>query len=337
VNKTPEFQSLRTLSAKLGANPLLVQAAGGNTSIKQDGVMWIKASGTWLMDAEKKDIFVPVDLKLLTQALAGNNPDSESCVAFVRQEMNPLGLRPSIETSVHGRMSQPVVLHVHCVNTIAWAIRQDAEHQLSQRLTDFNWSFIPYARPGLQLSYAIAENLKPASNVIVLQNHGLAVAAETVAEAETLLSNVVTKLQCPIRSGVPPDVEALKALCANTNYAPASHPTAHTAALDPLARQWGCAHVYYPDHVVFLGTHIPTDISTNAPAVAIPGKGVLIHRQAKSAVEPILFCLGEIFLRTSLEANLKALSATEIDQLLNWDAEKYRQTLQQPSALCDPS
>jgi hypothetical protein len=27
---------------------------------------------------------------------------------------------------------------------------------------------------------------------------------------------------------------------------------------------------------------------------------------------------------------LKALTAAEIDQLLNWDAEKYRQTLKQP-------
>lgn len=337
MNATAEFQSLRALSAKLGADPLLVQAAGGNTSIKQNDLMWIKASGTWLMDAEKKDIFVPVDLRLLTQALEDNNPDSESCVAFVRQEMNPLGLRPSIETSVHGRMPQRVVLHVHCVNTIAWAIRQDAELQLSQRLHNFNWSFIPYARPGLQLSNAIAENLKPDSNVMVLQNHGLAVAAETVAEAETLLSEVVDKLQSPIRRCMPPDAEILKALSANTNYAPALHSTTHVAALDPLALQWGCANVYYPDHVVFLGTHIPTNISTNAPAIAIPGKGVLIHKQAKPAVEPMLGCLGDVFLRTSLEANLKALSATEIDQLLNWDAEKYRQTLQQPSALCDPS
>jgi rhamnose utilization protein RhaD (predicted bifunctional aldolase and dehydrogenase) len=327
VNKTAEFQSLRALSAKLGANPLLVQAAGGNTSIKQDGVMWIKASGTWLMDAEKKDIFVPVDLKLLTQALAGNNPDSESCVAFVRQQLNPLGLRPSIETSVHGRMPQRVVLHVHCVNTIAWAIRQDAEHQLSQRLVGFNWSFIPYARPGLQLSKAIAENLKPGSNVMVLQNHGLAVAAETIIEAETLLSTVVAKLQCPVRRCALPDFESLKALSAKTDYVPAVHPTAHTAALDPLSLQWGCTNVYYPDHVVFLGTHIPTNISSNAPAIATPGKGVLIHKQAKSAIEPMLVCLGNVFLRTSMRAHLKALNTTEIDQLLNWDAEKYRQSL----------
>jgi rhamnose utilization protein RhaD (predicted bifunctional aldolase and dehydrogenase) len=325
-----ELQSLRRLSAKLGADPLLVQAAGGNTSIKQDGVMWIKASGTWLMDALNKDIFVPLDLAALIKALQDNSPDCENCLPFVRQDLNALGLRPSIETSVHGRMPQRVVLHVHCVNTIAWAIREDAEQQLSQRLRDFNWSFIPYARPGLQLSQAIAGHLKPRSDVMVLENHGLAVAAETIEQAESLLHNVIKNLQCPLRDCNSPDDEMLQALCTNTDYMPVSHPMAHAPAIDPLALQLGCAKVYYPDHVVFLGTNIPTDINSNAPAVAIPGKGVLIRKDAKPSIEPMLRCLGDVFLRSSKNAVMKALTATEIDQLLNWDAEKYRQTLKQP-------
>jgi rhamnose utilization protein RhaD (predicted bifunctional aldolase and dehydrogenase) len=329
VNPPIEFESLRALSAKLGSNSLLVQAAGGNTSIKQDRVMWIKASGTWLMDAQSKDIFVPLDFAALTRALRDNSPDCESCLPFVRQDLNSLGLRPSIETSVHGRMPQRVVLHVHCVNTIAWAIRQDAELQLSQRLNDFNWSFIPYARPGLQLSHAIAENLRPNSNVMVLQNHGLAVAADTVGAAESLLMDVVDKLQCPIRECASPDFDALQTISTNTDYVPALHAMAHAPALDPRALREGCANVYYPDHVVFLGTHIPTDMATKAPAIAVPGKGVLIHRNAKPSIEPMLRCLGDVFLRTPPEATLKALSDTEIDQLLNWDAEKYRQTLKQ--------
>ena len=56
-----ERENLSQLSARIGADPLLVQAAGGNTSIKQDGVMWIKASGTRLKEASSKNIFVPLD------------------------------------------------------------------------------------------------------------------------------------------------------------------------------------------------------------------------------------------------------------------------------------
>ena len=103
---TAEFKALRHLSAKVGSDPLLVQAAGGNTSIKDEGVMWIKASGTWLRDAEAKDIFVPLDFVRLSAALAADDPACESCTDFVRQDINPLGLRPSIETSVHGLMPQ---------------------------------------------------------------------------------------------------------------------------------------------------------------------------------------------------------------------------------------
>ena len=141
-----------------------------------------------------------------------------------------MGLRPSIETSVHGLMPQKVVLHVHCVNTIAWAIREDAEAQLQQRLSAFNWSFIPYARPGLQLSRAIRSNLKSGSDVMVLQNHGLAVAAETVAEAEALLREVVEPLQCPQREFSKPDFAALEKACAGTDYRPqmTSEPTPRT-------------------------------------------------------------------------------------------------------------
>ena len=53
---TNEMTALRALSAKVGANPLLVQAAGGNTSLKENGVLWIKASGTWLMNAERDEL-----------------------------------------------------------------------------------------------------------------------------------------------------------------------------------------------------------------------------------------------------------------------------------------
>ena len=48
-----ELQALRILSASVGADPLLVQGAGGNTSLKQAGLLWIKASGTWLMNAAR--------------------------------------------------------------------------------------------------------------------------------------------------------------------------------------------------------------------------------------------------------------------------------------------
>ena len=49
-----DFADLARLSARLGADPLVIQGAGGNTSVKDGAVMWIKASGTQLADAPRQ-------------------------------------------------------------------------------------------------------------------------------------------------------------------------------------------------------------------------------------------------------------------------------------------
>ena len=74
VNTNPSFsreelKSFKDISFKLGSNSHLVQAAGGNTSVKSDGRMLIKASGTWLINSLDKDIFVEVDLNSITEKI----------------------------------------------------------------------------------------------------------------------------------------------------------------------------------------------------------------------------------------------------------------------------
>lgn len=322
-----ELDDLKRLSARVGADPLLVQAAGGNTSLKLDGTMWIKASGTWLRDAATRDIFVPVALSPLSDALAHGDPRCESCAEFVRTDLNATGLRPSIETTVHALMPQRVVVHVHCVNTIAWAIRTDGEARLRERLTGFNWAWIPYARPGLPLAAAITARLQPGVDVLILGNHGLVVAADSVSDAEALLDRVVTAVQRPVRAALAGDREGLSRRCEGTGYLPAAEPETHALATDTLALGRGRDAVFYPDHVVFLGVGVATDVASGAPLVAIPGQGVLIHRDAKPAVEPMGRCLADVMRRVEAGDPLVALNAGDIDRLVNWDAEKYRQTL----------
>src|SRR5436190_6803390 len=99
MRTSSELHALRRLSAAIGADAALTQAAGGNTSIKLDGVMWIKASGTWLAHADNRDIFVPVKLDLLRQGIDGNDPACETCVDYVDHELNIGNLRPSVETT----------------------------------------------------------------------------------------------------------------------------------------------------------------------------------------------------------------------------------------------
>lgn len=322
-----ELGLLRALSAKLGADPLLVQAAGGNTSLKSNGVMWIKASGAWLKDAATRDVFVPLDHAAIMAALARKDPACETCVSFVRTDLNATGLRPSIETTVHALMPQRVVLHVHCVNTIAWAIRTDAEARLAEKLKGFNWAFIPYARPGLPLAGAISQRMRPGVDVLVLGNHGLVAAAETVAEAEALLARAVAAVARPVRAATLPNRAALAALCDGRPYRPAEMDETHALATDALALPRGAHEVFYPDHVVFLGVGVATGFEGHPPLVAIPGHGVLIREDAKPAIEPMGRCLADVMRRVEEQDPLLPLTPDDIDRLVNWDAEKYRQTL----------
>jgi rhamnose utilization protein RhaD (predicted bifunctional aldolase and dehydrogenase) len=325
-----ELVELRRLSARAGADPLLVQAAGGNTSLKRDGVMWIKASGTWLKEAQARDIFVPVDHTALMSALARNDPACEACTDFVRGDLNVTGLRPSIETTVHALMPQRVVVHVHCVNTLAVAICRDGEARLREKLKQFNWAWVPYARPGLPLAGKISNVLRPGVDVLVLGNHGLAVAADSVAEADALLDRVVAAVERSVREARSPDMLAIAAACAGTSYQPARDDETHALATDALALARGRDAVFYPDHAVFLGVGVATDMASNAPLVAIPDLGVVIHQDAKPAIEPMGRCLADVMRRTQPGDELIALTDRDIDQLLNWDAEKYRQTLNSP-------
>ncbi|WP_292281592.1 class II aldolase/adducin family protein, partial [Mesorhizobium sp.] len=213
-----ELAALRALSAAIGADPHLTQAAGGNTSLKAGDTLWIKASGTWLKDALTDDIMVPVAMGPLVEAVERRDPSADKPQAFAIDALNPRGLRPSIETTVHALMPQRVVLHVHCVETISLAVQADCEAEAGRRLQGIAWAYVPYRRPGLPLAQGIAERLRPEVDVLILGNHGLVVAAETVAEAERLLHRVRSFLARPARQTAAPDMAALTVLAGGSGY-----------------------------------------------------------------------------------------------------------------------
>jgi rhamnose utilization protein RhaD (predicted bifunctional aldolase and dehydrogenase) len=338
-----EMTRLKALSAKVGADPLLVQAAGGNTSLKQGGVMWIKASGTWLQHAQERDIFVPVAMAPLLSGLERDDPACESCTDFVRADLNTLGLRPSIETTVHASLAHRVVVHVHCVETISWAVSANAEAMLAPRLARFSWAFIPYRRPGLPLAKEIRLRLKPDTDVLVRGNHGLVVAGDSVSEAEKLLREVVKALVRPARAAVPADVAALGKLTEGSLYEPARDPAIHALALDEVSLAQARKGTLYPDHIVFLGAGIAVAQPGESPRAAaeriglsgrpepklvvLPGKGAVIPRDATPAVLAMARCLADVGLRLGADDPVRALSLEDELALVNWDAEKYLQSL----------
>lgn len=334
-----DLEALARLSARLGADPLVIQAAGGNTSVKVGGVMWIKASGTLLADALRRDVFVACDLDAMRESVARNEARADQPAGFALVEG---GLRPSIETSLHAVFRQRVVVHVHCVNTLALAIRADAEAACAKRLSGFHWAIVPYAKPGANLARQVKAVLSPETDVIVLRNHGLIVAAETVAAADKLLSRVIAALSAPPVT-VAPDLQGLAARAGDGYFAlPADHPL-HTVARVPRLLEAADRGSLYPDHVIFCGVGAPILPLMETPGTVaarhraagwpapafmlVPGLGALIRDDASEGARALARCLGDVLTRLEPGASVVALSEAQNAELIDWDAEKYRQRL----------
>ncbi len=325
IHDDPEFRALLRYAEAIGADPSLVQAAGGNVSLKRDGVLWVKASGTWLAHAMRRDIFVPVRLPELLAAMHADAAEDTSPFVIVGQ--NPSGLRPSIETTLHGVLPHPVVVHVHCVETIAWACRADAPAALAPLLAGLRWAFIPYVRPGAPLTRAILDVIAPDTDVLVLGNHGLVAGGADTASSGALIAEVARRLRRTARIAPAPDFSALEA-AAGAEYAPAADPASHGTATDPVSLSVARLGSLYPDHVIFLGPGIVTvPASRPAPMLVVSGAGVLLRRDASAGVAPLARCLADVCARLDPAEPLVALTATQDAELLGWDAEKYRQAL----------
>lgn len=326
-----DLAALAELSARIGSNPDIIQAAGGNTSIKENGVMWIKASGTLLAEAQQKDIFVPVDATAMCMALADPDQDADQPINFA---LGQSGLRPSIETSLHAVFDQRVVVHVHCVNTLSWAIQQGSDELLATKLLNFKWASVGYCKPGAMLASAVSHVIDTGAEIVILKNHGLIVAAETVHAAETLLFDVIASLEAPMRPFCTIDVEALgKGLPKGWEALDKDHPL-HQVALSPARITHATTGSLYPDHVIFcgIGAQILTDDDPAAtqeapPFYIVPDRGAIIQCDASQGAKALVRCLGDVLMRLDEDAVLEYLSDEQNYQLLDWDAEKYRQKL----------
>ncbi|SJM35385.1 class II aldolase/adducin family protein [Mesorhizobium delmotii] len=334
-----ELAALRSLSANIGRDPHLTQAAGGNTSLKAGDTLWIKASGTWLKNALAEDIMVPVVIPPLLRAVEQRDPAADQPQAFAIEALNIRKLRPSIETTVHALMPQRVVLHVHCVDTISLAVQADCEAQIAKRLDGLEWAYVRYLRPGLPLAQGIAERLRPGVDVLILANHGLVVAAETVAGAEALLRRVTRLLARPPRKVAEPNLVALTELIGRTGYRLPADIEAHAVAIDPESCRMASGGSLYPDHVIFLGQgsvvarsgedvmRVTERCGTAPAAILFPGLGVLMRGDASPGADAMQRCLADVTARVDVAAKLNYLTAAENDELINWDAEQYRQKL----------
>lgn len=336
-----DFEALQEMSAAYGQNPLHIQGAGGNVSVKDGGRMWIKASGTRLADALTSDVFVPVDLLQMKVAIEENASTADTPAVFLIPGASDL--RPSIETSLHAIFSHRIVLHTHCVHTLAHAIQENVIDLLIDRLAGFDWAYVPYTKPGANLARSVSEVLATETNVVILGNHGLIVAGETVGAVRALQDRVhaALTLNPMLFEGANPT--RLAEICDGTNYFPAGDPFVHQLALTPVRVKQVTTGSLYPDHVIFCGIALMAlrpdetldaaegrarDLGLPPPVcLLVPGAGLILRKDASQGTHFMVRCLADVITRVPEDAALTYLTDAQNLELLDWDAEKYRRAL----------
>ena len=330
--------SLREFSTRVGSNPLLVQASSGNTSIKAEGVLWIKASGKWLQDAEREQIFVPLELEAVRACLERNIGLPLNCAS---------ALSPSIETFLHAVLPQRVVVHVHSINTIAWAVRHDAGRQLALRLSGLRWCLVPYASSGAPLAREIGKAMyaDPRVNVFVLANHGVVVCGDDCEAVQAILCEVERRLDIEPRKTPEIDRERLAQLAEATQWSLPDSDDLHALGTDPVSLRILTGGVLYPCQALFLGRHAPV-VPSSVPVsnmehwidkqlgvqsfVILEGSGVLVSASIGRAELATLGGLVHVTQRLGSRAPIRYLPESDVNDVLTADGLHYRDSAEHP-------
>ena len=240
-------------------------------------------------------------------------------------------------------MRHRFVAHVHSVNVISYAVLKNSEKILNEKLEGISWLWVPYVRPGLPLTKMLKKMNVSDFDVIILANHGVVIGGDTKEEVLDVFKQVEIRLCRSVRGNfLETDKAKLESLVDSLSYRLPKYDFTHALANDSLSLKIIGKNALYPDHVIFLGPGtIPVmtqeefkDRSPEVPSnsyykvVVIKGIGVIVNQNLSENAEEMLHCLTNVLLRLHPSDKLQHLTQNQEAELLGWDAEKYRKSIQ---------
>lgn len=367
-----ELAELLHVSHVVGTNTQLVQAGGGNTSVKNaDGtIMLIKASGTPLGAMTPDRGWVAVDLDGVKQLLEKKelrslpNADRERLVLELLHGcvIEPLDARPSVETPLHALLDR-VVMHSHAVVINALACHPQGEKLMQKILGDRALPplWVPYTDPGSTLAFALADSIADyrrehglAPDVLVLENHGLFVAASTPTECVLKQTEILFAVEIYFsdqnEAGIAPVVQE-QIRNAVQSFTGKSGDLAVRFSVNPLLTRAARSELHNvfsgsltPDHIVYTGPSaviLEAGFADNTLAGAlrdfetaygqfprlllVKGQGMCIISTSESKLDAAeLLAVSAVQIADLAQNRIKFLSPQGVDFILNWEAEHYR-------------
>lgn len=331
AGRPQELRGFLELTERVGRDPLFTQASTGNSSVKIDGTLWIKTSGKWMADALRDDILAPLDLNAIRAECLQRNIDPT--------ERFP---GASLETAMHAVLPHRVVLHVHAVNAIAWAVRRDGPAHLESRLRGLRWRWVPYTPSGLALGRAIqrAADSLPGADVFVLANHGLVLGGSSSSAVAELLSDVNGRLAVLPRVPPQPDYPSLSEICRDSQWVIPEDDSLHALSTDPSVQAILAEGLLYPCQAIFSGfgaTEFFRAVRCPAPGERWPGRydsrpfliaedrGVVLNRSARPTDLAMIRGLAEVVRRLDADAPIRYLTDSEIAGISGEVAWRYRE------------
>ncbi len=351
------MRSFIYLSRCAGMRDDLAQAGGGNSSVKLSPTkMLIKASGFSLADVGENVGYCAVNPQVIVDYFSKDGFEisanvekeliSNSLLSLSAQESGR-PLRPSIETFLHS-ITQKYTLHTHPTVVNILAATDEGWDTLKNLFPDA--LFVDYETPGIKLAAKYFKAFKAFGkipDVIFLKNHGLVVNGETgevVKKKMDAILDVIEKYlgldmerhhNATIIYDVTRQVPVLKDkivwLAQNRDIGVASE----SFGVDLWEWQ------FCPDCLVYCGKRAlvlgdafaVSDFERHIETFGIPvvvslrGNVYIVADNVKKAkdIECVLAFSAQVALANK-KLKLNLLSVDEQNFLLNWDAEKYRQT-----------
>lgn len=205
-----DLSGIIRLSNYYGKDPELVLAGGGNTSVKDDQVLYIKCSGTALATIDERG-FVPVSRADLDATLTKPYPmdDRGREAAFLADVMASRTIpgetrRPSVEALLHNLFPQKYVVHLHPALINGLTCGKEGEAKLKELFGE-KAVWIPVIRPGFVLGKLChdvmgdyRERTGQDADLVFLESHGIFVAADTEEEIHRILENTIVVLKSAV-------------------------------------------------------------------------------------------------------------------------------------------
>jgi len=177
-NFVSQLDDLVNLCKEFGMHEDLVQAGGGNISVKNEyGYMCIKASGCTLFEVDMDKNFKYVSTDFIKKYIEENETLNESEQSFlIKATIDKFSGYPSIETFIHS-LTKKYTVHLHPISTLAISSKNLAKLFPESVI-------IKYIKPGFNLARYIYEQTKDGEfpSLIFLEKHGVIITADTLEE-----------------------------------------------------------------------------------------------------------------------------------------------------------